>query len=232
MTSMLIKIVVANLILVSATGAFLVRLKASQRLGEPGVKASQNTNSPRMTIHLPGNLLNYTADPQGALPEELGVLPKDTSIARTRYSSTNNIIDLAVVLMGTDRTSIHQPQFCLKGQGWQIDKTEVVTIPVKSPTGDEMPVMKLTTTKQFRDGSGRETTVRGIFVYWFVTKGMQTPQHGNRMWSMAKGLLQNGELQRWAYVTCFCPCFPGQEDIAFDRIKQFLASAVPQFQTY
>ncbi len=229
---MLLKLVVANVALVSAAAAFLVHLKATQRLGAPGVKATQNSGSLRMEIQLPSDILNYRAEPLKPLPEELGVLPKDTSIARTRYSNTNNFIDLAVVLMGTDRTSIHQPQFCLKGQGWQIDQTEVVNVPVRIPSGEEMPVMKLTTTKQLRDSAGKEITIRGIFVYWFVAKGMQTPRHGERMWRMAKGLLQQGELQRWAYVTCFCPCFPGQEELAFDRVKQFLTTAVPQFQTF
>lgn len=229
---MLLKLVVANIVLVSAAGAFLVHLKTSQKLGAPGVKATQTPGSSRMEIPLPSDILNYRSEVQKPLPEELGVLPKDTSIARTRYSNTNNFIDLAVVMMGTDRTSIHQPQFCLKGQGWQIDQTEVVTVPVKIPSGEDMPVMKLTTTKQIRDPAGKEITIRGIFVYWFVAKGMQTPRHGERMWRMAKGLLQHGELQRWAYVTCFCPCFPGQEEIAFDRVKQFLTAAVPQFQTF
>ena len=229
---MLLKLVVANLVLVSGAASFLVHLKSNQKLGAPGVRSKPSPGSPRLDIPLPLDVLNYRAEPQKPLPEELGVLPKDTSIARTRYSNTNNFIDLAVVLMGTDRTSIHQPQFCLKGQGWQIDQTELVKVPVKTPTGEEMPVMKLTTTKQLLDSAGKAITVRGIFVYWFVAKGMQTPEHGDRMWRMAKGLLQHGELQRWAYVTCFCPCFPGQEEIAFDRIKQFLVAAVPQFQTF
>ena len=31
---------------------------------------------------------------------------------------------LSVVLMGTDHTSIHQPQYCLYGQGWTVTNTE------------------------------------------------------------------------------------------------------------
>ncbi len=227
-----LKLVVANFVLISVASAFLMYLKTSQKLGAPGVKATQNSGSARMDIQLPSNVLNYRTEPQKPFPEELGVLPKDTSIARSRYSNTNNYIDLAVVLMGTDRTSIHQPQFCLTGQGWHIDQTETVKVPVKLPSGEEMPVMKLTTTKQVTDPAGKQITVRGIFVYWFVAKGMQTPLHGQRMWWMAKGLLQNRELQRWAYVTCFSPCFPGQEEITFDRVKQFLVAAAPQFQTF
>jgi hypothetical protein len=51
------------------------------------------------------------------------------------------------------------------------------------------------------------------------------------MWWMAKNLLQTGELQRWAYVSCFSVCLPGQEDATFERMKKFLAASVPEFQT-
>jgi hypothetical protein len=50
------------------------------------------------------------------------------------------------------------------------------------------------------------------------------------MWQMAKHLLRTGELQRWAYVSVFAVCAPGQEDAAFERIKRFIAAAVPEFQ--
>jgi hypothetical protein len=42
--------------------------------------------------------------------------------------------------------------------------------------------------------------------------------------------LRTGVLQRWAYVTCFSVCQPGQEEATFNRMKEFLAAAVPEFQ--
>ena len=51
-----------------------------------------------------------------------------------------------------------------------------------------------------------------------------------RMWSTTKLLLATGERQRWAYVTCFSICAPGQEDADFERMKQFIAASVPEFQ--
>jgi len=50
------------------------------------------------------------------------------------------------------------------------------------------------------------------------------------MWWMARELFRTGELQRWAYVLCFAVCLPGQEEVTFERIRKFIAAAVPEFQ--
>ena len=50
------------------------------------------------------------------------------------------------------------------------------------------------------------------------------------MWSIAKDLLTTGVMQRWAYVICFTVCPLGQEDAAYDRLKDFIAASVPEFQ--
>jgi len=49
-------------------------------------------------------------------------LPRDTSFGQRRYRSPDGAVtQVNVVLMGSDRTSMHKPQFCLEGAGWQID---------------------------------------------------------------------------------------------------------------
>jgi len=43
--------------------------------------------------------------------------------------------------MGSDRSTIHKPQFCLKGQGWTIDdsKSFETTIPMQHPNRTSCP---------------------------------------------------------------------------------------------
>jgi hypothetical protein len=43
-------------------------------------------------------------------------------------------------------------------------------------------------------------------------------------------LLRTSVLERWAYVSYFAQCEPGQEDAAFERIKKLIAASVPEFQ--
>jgi hypothetical protein len=133
--------------------------------------------------------------------------------------------------MGSDRTSLHKPQFCLEGGGWKIDAAASVptTVNIERPRPYDLPVMKLIASKVVTS-EGQSVQARGVYVYWFVAEDAMTAYHWQRMWWMAKHLLRTGVLQRWAYVTCFSVCHPGQEEATFNRMKQFLAAAVPEFQ--
>jgi hypothetical protein len=135
------------------------------------------------------------------------------------------------VVMGTDRTSIHKPQYCLTGLGEQIVNSEVISIPITSPHRYDLKVMKLTTRSEQNLGKGQIVAVSGVFLYWFVADGHLTPHHGERMWLMGKELLTKGLLQRWAYVACYSRCLPGHENEMLERMKQFIAASVPEFQT-
>ena len=95
----------------------------------------------------------------------------------------------------------------------------------------ELPVMKLTTSKTFRDKNGNDIKLSGVYVYWFVADGKLATDHFDRMWMMTRGLLTEGELQRWAYITYFAICQPGMEDETFTKMSEFIAESVPKFQT-
>jgi hypothetical protein len=58
----------------------------------------------------------------------------------------------------------------------------------------------------------------------------QTTDNFQRMWWLARDLLRTGVLQRWAYVSYFSVCAPGQEDAAFERMNKLIAASVPEFQ--
>jgi hypothetical protein len=72
--------------------------------------------------------------------------------------------------------------------------------------------------------------VSGIYAFWFVTKDQVTDNFPAMLKSMLFHQLTSGELQRWAYVSFFTVCRPGQEDATFARIKPLIAAAVPEFQ--
>ncbi len=215
----------------AGSAGLLVKLKAAQRLGEPGLKLTPAEGTNAVAVALPEQVPGFTSEQVAVTPIEISSLPADTTFGRRNYTAPDGFSTyVSVVLMGMDRTSIHKPQYCLVGQGWNIDRTETTAIPVAQPQPYALPVMKLTTTKVLTDERGRPVTVRGVYVYWFVADNRLTARHTERMWWMAKDLLQKGELQRWAYVTCFSTCLPGQEDAIFERMRKFIALAVPGFQ--
>lgn len=234
MKSKLVLAVVA-LVMIGAAAGLLVQTKAKQRLGAPGVKTEPLPGGKNLHVILPEWVLTYDSRdiPQDGIVTN--VLPADTSYGQRRYFvSTNSWLLMNVVLMGADRTSIHKPQYCLEGAGWRIDHaaTAELTIPVERPQPYQLPVIKIVTTREIPNPNGQLVPWRGIYVYWFVADGaLSGDKSGSeRMWGMARHLLQTGELQRWAYVSCFAVCPPGYENATYERMARFIAAAVPEFQ--
>lgn len=231
-------LVAVTLALIGAGAGVLASLRAGQKLGQPGVKVVQQptldangkvarTNS----VYLPERVLDYSSESLPVTAVELGWLPEDTTYGRRRYKASDGFeMSMSVVLMGTDRTSIHQPQYCLTGQGLKIDESEATTIPIERPHAYDLPVNKLTATGVGKTAGGEKVIARAIYVYWFVSDNQLTADHLQRMWWMARDLIRTGTLQRWAYVGCLVVCAPGQEEAAFQRLKQFIAASVPEFQ--
>jgi len=223
---------------IGATAYLLQDLQSRQRLGEPGLKVvpvalkdpagkEASTNS----VFTPDFVAGFTSEPEPLQRILLDTLPKDTVYGLKRYKAADGFwISSTVVLMGADRSSIHKPQFCLTGQGWNIDRTVATTIPVAKPAPYDLPIMHLELSKEILTEDGRKMPVKGVYVYWFVSGSQLTADHLERQWWMARDLLTTGVLQRWAYVTYFTACHPGQEEATFDRLKKFIAEAVPMFQ--
>ena len=217
------------LVLMAGGSWLLVGLKSAQRLGEPGVRVERDGRGGVTKVELPERVAGFGSEELPPAPEEKGALPTDTTFGKRVYRAEDGFAALAtVVLMGTDRTSIHKPQFCLTGQGWAIERTELVPVRVAGKGGGyELPVMKLTATKRVEAG-GQMLVRRGIFVYWFVADGRVTAQHWERMWWMARDLMGTGVLQRWAYVTFFADCAPGEEEATFERLRSLVGGVVPE----
>jgi exosortase len=229
---------IVALLFIVGSGFALQHRQRYQKLGQPGLKVVQApiydpkgnlaaTNS----IALPDQVLDYDSEIVPVDRVVLDWLPKDTTYGQRLYKATNGFhVQMTAILMGTDRTSIHQPQYCLTGAGWHIGQSEIETIRIQQPRGYDLPVNKLTVTRMVRDGNGAEARLSGIYVYWFVADNRLTAEHGQRMLDMGLDMLRTGVLQRWAYVSCFAVCFPGQEEQTYQRIEELITAAVPQFQ--
>ena len=240
-------LVLAVCVVSMAAAAFLLSTQHTrQKLGKPGVKVVDvpvygqgekitGTNKVFLagskSVFLPPQVLDYESVVTPVSKIVWDWLPKDTTFGQRNYRARDGFwIQNLVVLMGADRTSIHQPQYCLTGSGWHIDSQEKVTISITRPVRYELPAMKLTTTKPVKDPGGQTHVLRGIFVYWFVADNELTDDHRERMWWMARDLIRTGVLQRWAYVTYFSVCGTGQEEATFNRLKRFISASVPEFQ--
>jgi len=217
------------LVLMAGTASALTWFRANQKLGRPGIIAETIPGSVMMKINLPERVLDFTSTNVPESETELGYFPSDTSYVRRCY--TNDLpISATVILMGADRTSIHKPEYCLPGQGWTINEKAVVNIPVAGWQNYQMPVAKWIVGNSYPSPDGQRQPVSGLYVFWFVADGEQTPDNNQRMWWLGRDLLRTGVLQRWAYISYFTVCAPGQEDAAFERLKNLIVHSVADYQ--
>lgn len=226
-------ILIVALGLMGGAAALLTRLQSSQKLGQPAVKTTPIPGSPRLQVDLPERILDYTSRPVEVDTNTLVYLPADTSFGQRVYQAPDGFeASINVVLMGSDRTSLHKTEFCLEGQGWRIDRSasEQTTVRMERPVLYDLPVMKFVATRDA--GAGEQTrTTRGIYVMWFVADNDEiTSRHWERMWWMARDLLRTGILQRWASIGYFAACAPGREEATFERIKKLIVASAPEFQ--
>ena len=224
-------------LLIVGTGGLLEYLKRNQRLGEPGVRLvevpildEEGQRARGRSVGLPVEVAGYESEALPMARLVLDWLPPDTDYGQRLYQAADGFwIQSGAVLMGGDRTSIHQPQYCLTGQGFQITEESRETIRIGGPAGYDLPVRRIVARGTFRGPDGKAVELTRLLVYWFVTKGSLTADHEQRMWEQALRQLRTGELQRWAYITCFAPCQPGQEGRVFDRVSAFIQEFAPEF---
>jgi len=223
------------LVLIGVTVMLIYHMKSQQRLGEAGVKTRPIAGSLRLEVLMPETLPGYTSEvltnSESVLERQL---PRDSSFRSRIYTGEDKSqIEMTSVLMGSDRTSIHSPYICLTGQGWEIDSehTTVEPIHLERPHPYDLPVNKMLATKQTTGADGKPQAIRGIYIYWYVDGNHFTPDSKLWMgWWMPRDLLLHGLLERWAYISVFEPCLPGQEEATYVGMKKLIASAVPEFQ--
>ncbi|MFZ0828587.1 MAG: exosortase-associated EpsI family protein [Verrucomicrobiia bacterium] len=219
------------LALMAGTVGALTRLRASQKLGKPGVKATPIPGSVMMKIDLPERVLDFSSSNMPEPEVVLGYLPKDTSYVERYYWAPDGFWATGtIILMGADRTSIHRPDYCLPGQGWTIDAKTAVTIPIGGAQPYELPAFKWTIHNTFQTPDGQKQEVSGVYVFWFVADNEVTPNYVRFQYYLLRDLLFTARLQRWAYISYYTVCAPGQEEAAFARLEKLIAASVPEYQ--
>lgn len=224
-------ILLVTLMLMAGTAGALAWLRTNQKLGKPGVKALPIPGSVTMKINLPERVLDFTSTNVPEPDVALNYFPKDTTYAERLYFAPDGlVIQSTLILMGADRTSIHRPEYCLPGQGWNIDDKQIVNIPIQDEPPYPLQVAWWKVSQTIQQPDGRSVKVSGIYAYWYAADNEETASHDQMLEWLTLDLFRTGLLQRWAYTSYFAECAPGQEDATFERVKQLIAAAVPQFE--
>jgi len=220
---------VAACVMMAVTTVLLLRFSNGGRLEDPGVDLKEAADMDRFEVVMPEELLGQEFRRLPVHEDELGALPADTCFGKRLYLGKEDFsVAVNVVVMGRDRTSIHKPQYCLTGQGWTITGVQHDDLEIQG-LGGKMPI-KVLTLSRMAEIEGREVPVSGFFAYWFFEDNKITTSDFGRVTSIAKALVFNGELERWAYTSCLAPCRVGTEKETYEKLKQFIEALVPTFQ--
>jgi len=197
------------------------------KVSEPGILLVNGK------LHLPDTVGDWAAGPAEGLSEaERRILPADTDGIRRRYSRAGKgEITCSIVLSGRDVTSIHRPELCLPGQGWNIEWAQIETIRSPAAEGGGLKVMRMNAAHTVTM-AGPNRPARAIFIYWFVGKDRVTPHHWQRIfWTTRDRVLRNRN-HRWAYLLIAAPVRPEETAEALERANadamQLLSGFVEQ----
>jgi hypothetical protein len=179
-------------------------------------------------VFLPESIPGYSSEAGQFTATEFNYVPPDPTFGKRIYKSADETINAtaSIVLMGTDRISIHKPEFCLTGVGWHIRQNATTLIPLAD--GSLMEANRFDMVHDL--GEGRSGQIGGIYVFWFVADGVRTASHSVREWGMFRSILTGSPVQRWAYISFFVPCIPGAEESAFQKLSQLIRLAQPRIE--
>jgi len=224
----------AALALMAATYALLLRIQSHPRLGQPGIRTRPIPGQDIvLKIDLPEQVLDFSSTNVPEPEVVSGYLPRDSSYAERIYRSSKDgfQVQATIVLMGSDRTSIHNADFCLTGAGLNPYDKKIVDIPIGGPHPYSLPVSEWKFSGVSLQPNGQTVPVNGVYVFWFVADGEETASHFDMVARrLPLHLLHTGVLQRWAYVAYLSVCQPGREDATFERMKQLISDSVPQIE--
>jgi len=188
-----------------------------------------------VTMTLPDYVDHWWGYQEPMSEAEKTILPTDTEFERKHYDSHDgDRITCTIVLSGAERRSIHRPEICLPGQGYTIESSQVIDVPLHS--GNNLKVMNLTLTRPARTADGRNIQVSYYFMYWFVGDKVTTPYHMSRLWLTSWDRIVHHVNHRWAYVSLVSPITEGlapqgrNPEETMKMLKDFIADVVPSFQ--
>ncbi len=124
-------------------------------------------------------------------------LPPDTSLSRRQYMREyGQTFSVAVILSGEHRTSIHRPETCLTGGGFQILDSRRILVERAGKSSLSVEVLELR-----HQISGEKSR----YAYWFSSEKYETSSYLRRTALLVWSNIIEGKASRWAYVSLLMP---------------------------
>jgi len=190
-----------------------------------------------LALTLPDTISDFQGTELEISEAEKKILPTDTQFAKKVYRGPDgSTAYYTIVLSGEDRNSIHRPEVCLPGQGWNKPHPYERTIALSDDRN--LDVRDLYLEREYQNEDGTKGILRAHYYYWFVGKDVTTPNHMSRiMMTMRDNIVRNIN-HRWAYVSVMSvvEASEGQsQEEASEETRQLLDSlireSIDEYQT-
>lgn len=207
----------------------------------PEIKAG---NEAGVVMELPVGIGLFLGNEEQPDKVEKELLPADTQLVKMRYQTPSaperrDVVNVTVVLAGSERRSIHRPEVCLDGQGWTLLKSQV--IPVQMANGETLQVKDLLIERVWVGEDGSRRPLQAHYVYWFVGEDVTTPHNEERVMLSSWDNIFRNINHRWAYPSVmafvtenFAPEETGQRrrnsDETLRMIMDLIRDITPRFQ--
>ena len=193
-----------------------------------------------MVMRLPDRIPGCAAYEPPVSDEEKKWLPGDTGILKRMYypefattsdEARQRSILATLILSGTDRRSLHRPEVCLDGQGWEIWDRKVETLQIGEET---LEVMDFYLRKKVHQEDGTLKPVRAHYIYWWVGKSTSTPLDFERILITVMDNMFRNINNRWGYpsvmVNVDLESGESAEEEARKKAFDFIRDYGPMFQ--
>lgn len=191
-------------VLVAAATLVIQRLDTRAPQIVTGVKLADNGIDPAPLPEFLGN--DWIGQRVDVTRTERELLPPDTGYSRRNYVSIadrGRQVFVSIVLSGRDRSSIHRPELCVIGQGWNVVQREERSL--RADAKSEIPVTLLRIERDLEDPHGARARAACWLAYWFVGRDAQVASHAEMVWRSSLDRLLHFRADRWAYVIVQTP---------------------------
>lgn len=159
------------------------------------------------------------------------VLPAGTEFLRKSYRapaagdvSAAEVL-VTVVTSGANRRSIHRPERCLQGQGWQIVSRDRWGIPVSTGSRAQLEVTRLVIRRVWLEEK-QKMEVKAVVLYWFMGHDRLTGNNSKRLlWGWWDRVVR-GLNYRWSYALLISPVDRSVAKTS-EQMSRFAAQLLP-----
>lgn len=188
------------------------------------------SNQQGVVLNLPEEVPGFHSELVEMSEKEREWLPGSTKYLKRQYYPKGYDkervapVSMSLIVSGGDERSLHRPEVCMDGQGWQIPTKRVRKVEMD---GKQIDVMDLYLKREVEGG-----VVEAHYYFFWVGMGISTAQYREmKLYSLWDNFTKNLN-HRWAYPAVMVhvnPQIKDRHEKAWLQAEYFIKHALPSF---